>query len=112
MITVDSELLLCKDCRHHVVSLSDRLLGLVLTLSWIGHEYNYRCGLAWNQGTANVVVGTKRPGSYELCSIERSEALGSALATKNSHKMCGPTGVNWLPKNTKKHLFLFLKKIP
>lgn len=89
----DSNLVLCRDCKHRFKTLLD-------TLMFVGSD---RCKLAYNPPTVEIdpVVGEKKiPGSYDLCVIQRM--YGS--------KGCGRSGKNWQPRD-KKQLFVYLKRI-
>ncbi len=86
---------LCKDCKHSFQTFND-------WISLAPKRYSMRCKKVYKEavGDENYVTGPKiNPAHYERCGIVRLP-----------HSACGVEGKLWEPKNTKKHMFLWLKK--
>lgn len=83
--------LLCKDCQHSYRSWPNRLLGVKI----------YQCRLPGNKrpDEYDPVTGKTTPGDYFSCGISR---LNSGV--------CGPQAIHWIPRNSRRDLFLLLKK--
>lgn len=86
---------LCKDCKYAKSSFSDRLMYLFKSMPY----YMYTCTLpeAWIEPKTDVVSGMFTKGKFDFCYNVR--LIGSA---------CGPTGKNWVPKDSK-NIFVYLK---
>ena len=86
---------LCKDCKHSFRKFSE-------FPSW-GTGYEYRCRKVFKDHYIedNPVVGPiKKDAYYEKCHMAR----GNWTDAK-----CGQEGKLWEPKNTQKHLLLWMK---
>jgi len=81
---------LCKDCRHAKAKFLDKL--------WQG-SFAYKCQLPTNyvEGQLNPVTGRTTKGYYQTCSVARVD-----------HNICGSRGANWLPRDTRQHLFTMI----
>ena len=83
---------LCTDCRHAYRPLINKLMFINL----------YQCRLPGNKkpDSYDPVTGKTLKGDFNSCGLSRMNS-----------GVCGPEGRHWEPKNTKKHLFLYLKRI-
>lgn len=83
--------LLCKDCQHSYRSWPDRLFGVKI----------YQCRLPGNTqpDEYSPVTGKITKGKYISCGFSRMKS-----------GVCGPQAIHWVPRNTRRDLFLLLKK--
>jgi hypothetical protein len=87
----------CIDCKHRKVTLMDLLFST--------YQYRGRCELTYEPAHIKddpVVGQTRVPAQYKSCNVAR---LG-----KSDSMNCGTDGKFWEPKS-KKHLFLYLKRV-
>lgn len=87
-----SEQVLCTTCTHSYRPLINRIIFLDI----------YQCRLPGNRkpDEYNPVTGKMIKGDYISCGISR---LNSGV--------CGPEGRHWQPRNLKRDLFVYLKRI-
>ena len=86
---------LCKDCKHSFRKISEFPI-------W-GSGSEYRCRKAFKEKSVedNPVTGPKKKDAYfERCAMARGSW---------SDAVCGKEGKLWEPKNTRKHLLLWMK---
>lgn len=94
-----SNSLLCKDCKHSFVPLTNKVLYLGMT-RFIPPVF-YFCSLTKKETQVkfNPVTGPKKVQTqYQYCELERLRQSD-----------CGIEGRNWEPKH-KKHLFLAITR--
>jgi|APCry1669188970_1035186.scaffolds.fasta_scaffold436875_1 hypothetical protein len=88
--------LLCKDCKHSFIPWTDRF-------SLADVRYTMKCRLAYKPEDVdkNYVTGHKpKPAHYESCSLSRISSRGDG---------CGEQGRHWAPKH-KNGLFKLIAK--
>ena len=87
-----TEKVLCTTCLHVRRPLINRIMGLDL----------YLCTLPENKQSDSYdpVTGKTKKGTYNTCGVSR---LNSGI--------CGPEGRHWQPRNLKRDLFVYLKRI-
>lgn len=87
-----SEPVLCTNCRHSYRPLFNKIIFLNI----------YWCRIPGNRkpDSYDPVTGKTVKGDYHTCGLSRMNS---------GH--CGPEGRNWEPRNLKKDLFVYLKRI-
>jgi hypothetical protein len=93
-----NQTLLCKDCKHSTMHLSDKIFTLGGRIGVV--DSNYKCTKFPKEATVvdNMVTGPQKvKGSLPYCEIARR------------HGGCGMHGKYWQPKH-KKDLFKMLTK--
>jgi len=91
--------LLCKDCNHSLVPLSDRIANTLFFTPIPRHSY--KCKLSYKEKLIEYdpVLGAKKvEAHYETCGVYRIRESD-----------CGPEGIHWTPKH-KKDLFLAITR--
>jgi len=81
---------LCKDCKYSSRGFFEIVMRIPI----------YRCKHPDNlePGTYNPVTGETSQPEFRSCGVARIH-----------NNFCGPAGIKWAPKNSRKHLFTVLR---